>query len=132
MQRFPPHFGPDRFPGQLVSLQNEHCAFLTIEPRDVLPGSGLIVPFAARATVFDLTADEWLATLALLVRAKEVIDARYRPDGYTVGWNVGREGGQDIPQAHLHVIPRFSDEPMAGQGLRYHLKQPENRRAGRD
>jgi hypothetical protein len=30
--------------------------------------------------------------------------------------------------AHLHVIPRFADEPLAGRGIRYALKQPTNRR----
>lgn len=30
----------------------------------------------------------------------------------------------------LHVIPRFSDEPLAGKGIRHWLKQPENMRPG--
>jgi hypothetical protein len=30
----------------------------------------------------------------------------------------------------LHVIGRFTDEPMAGQGIRHALKQEANRRPG--
>jgi diadenosine tetraphosphate (Ap4A) HIT family hydrolase len=30
---------------------------------------------------------------------------------------------------HLHVIPRFADEPLAGKGIRHWIKQPANRRA---
>lgn len=128
--RYPPHFGPDDYPGQRLELRNEHCAFLTLEEREVLPGSGVIVPFAPRPTPFDLTREEWAAVFDLLRAVKELLDARHAPDGYTIGWNVGEVGGQDIPQAHLHVLPRFRDEPLAGRGLRWHLKQPENRRRG--
>jgi histidine triad (HIT) family protein len=28
----------------------------------------------------------------------------------------------------MHVIPRFADEPLAGRGIRYWLKQDANRR----
>ena len=64
-----------------------------------------------------------------LSEAKRVM-AHARPDGYTVGWNVHPVGGQTVPHAHLHVIGRFADEPLAGKGLRHALKQPENRRPG--
>lgn len=56
---------------------------------------------------------------------------RYQPDGYNVGWNSGAVAGQEVFHAHLHVIPRFADEPLAGRGIRYALKQPTNRRPGR-
>jgi histidine triad (HIT) family protein len=55
------------------------------------------------------------------------MDERYHPDGYNVGWNCGAVGGQIAMHAHLHVIPRFRQEPYAGRGIRYWLKQPENR-----
>lgn len=128
--RLPPHFGMDVFPDQELVFHNDHCVFLVTPTRDVLPGSGLIIPFQPRETVFDLTPEEWAATFELLQRAKRWIDERYAPDGYNVGWNNGRFAGQTISQVHLHVIPRFADEPLAGKGIRYHLKQPENRRPG--
>jgi diadenosine tetraphosphate (Ap4A) HIT family hydrolase len=37
-------------------------------------------------------------------------------------------GGGHIPQAHLHVIPRFQDEVYAGRGIRWWFKQAENTR----
>jgi diadenosine tetraphosphate (Ap4A) HIT family hydrolase len=126
--RYPPYFDMGTFPNQEMVLRNELCAFLTIPGGRVLPGSGLIIPFEPRETVFDLTPEEWQATFDLLRKAKEQIDREYRPDGYNVGWNNGRVAGQSIPQVHLHVIPRFANEPLAGQGIRYHLKQPANKR----
>jgi diadenosine tetraphosphate (Ap4A) HIT family hydrolase len=68
------------------------------------------------------------ATFQLLPEARPVLEARYRPDGYTIGWNVYAASGQSIPHAHLHVMLRFADEPKAGRGLRWWLKQPDNRR----
>ena len=134
--------------------ESEHCfAIWAYEPPE---GGVLICPRAHRSTVFDLTTDEWNETQALLVRVRAAIDDRSAPDGYNVGWNVrfrasldsvleqrrGRlvqdfrlrtpdvlpTGGQRIPHAHLHVVPRWSDEPHAGKGIRWWIKQPDNRR----
>ena len=82
------------------------------------------------AWAFDLTPQEWAATYDLLQRAKALLDAAHHPEGYNLGWNVGYIGGQDISHAHLHVIPRFGDEPHAGKGIRYWLKQADNKRPG--
>jgi histidine triad (HIT) family protein len=91
-------------------------------------GGAMVLPRAHRETVFELTADEWRATHELLARVRAIVDERHRPDGYTVGWNVGEVGGQSIAHAHCHLVPRWADEPHAGKGLRWWIKQPENRR----
>ena len=92
-----------------------------------LKHSGVIIPVAHRETVFDLTEPEVAATFQLLRRVKAWMDAEFSPDGYNVGWNCGRVGGQDVFHAHMHVIPRFRQEPLAGQGIRSHLKSEANR-----
>jgi diadenosine tetraphosphate (Ap4A) HIT family hydrolase len=112
---------------QKIVLENQHCLFLQ-EPQEVLIGSGIIIPKQHRETVFDLTDEEWVATCSLLKRARELIDSLYAPDGYNLGWNIGSIAGQEIFHAHLHVIPRYADEPLAGKGIRFWLKQPSNRR----
>jgi diadenosine tetraphosphate (Ap4A) HIT family hydrolase len=45
------------------------------------------------------------------------------PDGYLLGWN---QGG--VLHPHMHVIPRFDDEPLSGRWLRSAINVPENRR----
>ncbi len=96
-------------------------------PQETLPGSGIIVPLAHRRSPFELTAQEWNSTAELVAEVKETIDSRLQPDGYTIGWNVGRVAGQEVEHVHLHIVPRFAAEKFAGRGLRWWLKQPENR-----
>ncbi len=110
-----------------VLLRGERC--LVLDTRDpVLVGSVMIIPRAHRVTPFDLTPEEWTETGQLLRRIKALLDERLAPDGYNVGWNCGDVGGQVVMHAHLHVIPRHRDEPLAGKGIRHWLKQPANAR----
>ncbi|QOR67735.1 HIT family protein [Cytobacillus suaedae] len=113
--------------GQQVIVENDYCLFLQM-PQEVLIGSGLIIPREHRETLFEITKQEWDATYELLHKVKQLLDDRYQPDGYNVGWNCGQVGGQHIFHAHLHVIPRFKDEPYAGRGIRSWLKSEGNKR----
>ena len=122
-----PFCDPQETGGQRVVLENTHSWFVQ-QPQPVLVGSGIIVPKPHRETVFDLTEAEWGATFDLLQRAKRHLDAAHAPDGYNVGWNNGAVAGQSVFHVHLHVIPRYADEPLAGKGIRYWIKQPENKR----
>lgn len=108
-----------------IILENALCVFLQRE-ETVLIGAGLIIPRAHHETIFDLTLEEWNATREMIHQAKNLLDKTYQPDGYTLGWNCGEAGGQHVFHAHLHVIPRYKDEPFAGKGLRHWLKQEEN------
>ena len=108
-----------------IVIENDLCVFLQREDT-VLIGSGLIVPRAHRETVFDLTLAEWNAIYEMIHQTKTLLDHTYLPDGYNLGWNCGAVGGQHIFHAHLHIIPRHKDEPLAGKGIRYWLSQELN------
>ena len=112
-----------------VLIEGTFCYFMdTGDP--ILVGGGMILPHAHRETVFDLTKEEWDETQSMLEQAKKMLDDKYTPDGYSVGWNCGTAAGQSHAHSHLHIIPRHSDEPFAGHGIRHHIKQPENKRPG--
>jgi diadenosine tetraphosphate (Ap4A) HIT family hydrolase len=118
----------DRFRVAEVYIENDHCIDPELRaearlPPDVLPGSGVIIPKAHRAGPFNLTAAEWEETQDLLSKARAAMHQLLAPDGYTLGWNA-----QGWLHAHLHVIPRFQDEPMWDQGIRSAINLPGNTR----
>lgn len=92
-----------------------------------LKHSGIIIPVTHRETVFDLTENEIVATFRLLAQVKRWMDEQFKPAGYNVGWNCGATGGQEVFHAHMHVMPRFPQEPLAGRGIRSWLKSEANR-----
>lgn len=124
-----PFCNPEEDKEQNIVFENETCYFLQHDKQqNVLEGSGVIVPKKHHINAFELTKEEWADTYELLQSAKEYLDNEYSPDGYTLGWNVGEVSNQSIFHSHFHVIPRYKDEPLAGKGIRYWLKQPENKR----
>jgi diadenosine tetraphosphate (Ap4A) HIT family hydrolase len=118
--------------GAEVYFENDHCAYASTRDSrdhpDVLTGSGILVPIAHRASPFDLTPGEWTATGELLLKAKAVWDERLAPDGYFLCWSPFPPSQADVRRmhAHLHIVPRFDDEPRADQGGRSAIKVPEN------
>lgn len=117
-----------------VYLENEHCVYASShdpsDPPGVLPGSGVIVPKAHRASPFDLSAAEWAAIRPLLLEAKSIQDASLAPDGYFLSWTSFPGSDADVTRmhAHLHVVPRFDDEPKREGGGRVGIKGSDNRR----
>lgn len=113
---------------QEVVFENELVRFLQDRRyQGALRHSGVIIPITHRETVFDLSDAEIAATFHLLARVKAWMDREFSPDGYNIGWNCGRVAGQELLHAHMHVIPRFRQEPLAGKGIRSLLKSDANR-----
>ncbi|WP_075036787.1 HIT family protein [Halobacillus dabanensis] len=112
---------------QEIVFENDSCYFVKKEQR-ILKGSGLIVPKSHKVTVFDLSEKEWKDTQDLIHQVKSWLEETMAPDGYNIGYNCYETGGQHIFHAHMHIIPRFNDEPHAGKGIRHWLKREENKR----
>ena len=124
----------DNLRGAEVYIENAYCVYASTrdprDPPDVLPGSGIVIPIAHRASPFDVTSEEWAAMHELLIKAKAAWDERLAPDGYFLSWTCFPRSDDDVPNmhAHLHVVPRFDDEPFADRGGRTPIKVLENRR----
>lgn len=122
-------------------MADETCPFCDVAESDVIAqigpcaaiwthetpaGSVMVIPLAHRQEPWDLTTEEWAATQDLLRAMMRQVRDSHAPDGWNVGWNVGRVGGQSVSHAHCHLIPRYQDELHAGKGLRYWFKQTDN------
>jgi histidine triad (HIT) family protein len=111
-----------------VIFENSLVLFMQNERyQGALKHSGVIIPIQHKETVFDLSEAEIIATFGLLSVVKKWMDENFAPDGYNIGWNCGMTGGQAVFHAHMHVIPRFCQEPLAGKGIRTLLKSDANK-----
>ncbi|MDD5419704.1 MAG: HIT family protein, partial [Methanomicrobiaceae archaeon] len=55
----------------------------------------------------------------LIDDCRRFLDARFNPDGYNIGVNVGEVAGQSIMHMHIHMIPRYrGDTASPGGGVR--------------
>ena len=73
-------------------------------------GHVLVTPKRHVETFFDATAEELSAINNLIFQVKEILENRYKPDGYNIGVNVNHAGGQTIFHLHIHIIPRYSGD----------------------
>src|SRR5690606_13453912 len=64
--------------------------------------AGMIIPKRHIETPFEFNTEEWAALQDIIMQTKQMLDA-YNPDGYNLGWNVGKAGGQHVMHAHLHI-----------------------------
>lgn len=117
-----------------VYFENEWFVYASTrdprDPPDVLPGSGVAVPVAHKPSPFDFTPEEWVGLGEVLHAAKAAWDERLAPDGYFLSWAAypQQDGHVPLMHAHLHVVPRFDDEPYCDRGGRTAIKDPANRR----
>jgi diadenosine tetraphosphate (Ap4A) HIT family hydrolase len=82
-------------------------AYVRLDNNSLSRGHVLVVPRRHVADFFDMTAKEKACVLELLDRAHAHIAAEFRPDGYNIGVNIGRAGGQSRVHVHVHLIPRY-------------------------
>lgn len=102
-------------------LETQHFYVLSsLDP--ALQRAGMIVPHRHSENPFEMTPEEWADFGPALAAARDHFSS-HQPDGFTLGWNVGAVGGQNVFHTHLHIIPRFAGEPLEGKGIRHAFKQ---------
>ena len=107
---------PCIFCGPRTVTRRNHLAYSTPDSFPVSPGHSLIVPVRHCASFFDLSPDEIAACMELVVQGRAALDAELEPDGYNIGVNVGRAGGQSVLHVHIHLIPRYAGDHPSPQG----------------
>ena len=74
-------------------------------------GHLLLAPVRHVGTLAGLTGEEVLALHGLAVAGVEVLGKTYGPEGFNLGWNLGRAAGAGIADhVHLHVVPRWGGD----------------------
>lgn len=92
-------------------LETENfLAFLDIAP--VRPGHALVVSKAHYPTLFDLPAELGGELIEALQAVSRAVMEATGADGFNVGMNNFKAAGQLVHHAHIHVIPRASDDGL--------------------
>ncbi len=73
-------------------------------------GHFLVIPYRHFASYFDINDDEREDLWNLVAEGKVMADAKWNPDGYNIGINVGESAGQSVHHLHIHVIPRYKGD----------------------
>lgn len=111
---------PCIFCGPQAVIRRNGLAYCTRDSFPVSPGHSLVVPARHCASFFELSPEEVAACLDLVREERTALEAEFRPDGYNIGVNVGRAGGQSVLHAHIHLIPRYAgDHPNPQGGIRH-------------
>lgn len=76
----------------------------------VQKGHLLIIPKRHVSSYFETTEDEILAMHRMMQEGKSFLDKKFKPDGYNIGVNIGKYGGQTIFHLHIHLIPRYQGD----------------------
>lgn len=101
-----------------VLLENT-LAYVRHDNNSLSRGHVLVIPKRHVASFFDMTGEEQSAVLALLAEIQKSIQKQHSPDGYNIGVNVGKAGGQARMHVHMHLIPRYAgDSPDPRGGIR--------------
>lgn len=61
-------------------------------------------------SIFNLTDNEAKELNSILIKSKELLDKKFKPDGYNVGANYKEAAGQSQFHLHMHIIPRYKGD----------------------
>jgi histidine triad (HIT) family protein len=97
-------------PARIVDEDERTIAFMDIAP--ATRGHALVIPRAHSTDLLSIEAQDLaavaLAAQRLTVRAKERLGA----DGVNLLNSCGRAAWQTVFHFHVHVIPRYEDDPL--------------------
>ncbi len=85
-------------------------AFLDIMP--VNKGHTLVVPKEHYETILDLPDDLLNELIVSTKKISKAVMKGVNADGFNIGVNTKEAAGQIIMHAHLHIIPRFSNDGL--------------------
>lgn len=90
-------------PADILYEDDEIIAFKDIHP--LAPVHVLIIPKREIPTIDDLKDDEALLVGRMIMVARNIArDLNISEKGYKLLFRVGRDGGQEVPHIHLHLI----------------------------
>ena len=89
---------------------DEVVSFLDIFP--IHPGHALVIPKKHSVDIFD-TEEKTIGKMMMIAkRVAPAVMKGAKADGINIGMNNREAAGQEVPHAHIHVIPRHSQDGL--------------------
>lgn len=95
-------------PADIIYEDEKTVAFLDIQPRAL--GHTMVISKYHSRHMDDLPESEIGPLFSSVKKVVGLLGKSLRPDGFTVGINQGRAGGQEVDHLHVHVFPRFKND----------------------
>lgn len=73
-------------------------------------GHMLIIPKQHIKDYFETCEQDKVGLWKLVDECKEIVDKKFKPDGYNIGINCGEVAGQSVMHLHIHLIPRYNGD----------------------
>jgi ATP adenylyltransferase len=94
----------------LIVHRGESC-FVILNLYPYTNGHLMIAPFEHVGRIQDIPVETTAEMMALSQRAISVLQAKYEPHGFNVGFNQGRVAGAGVEHhIHMHVVPRWGGD----------------------
>jgi histidine triad (HIT) family protein len=97
-------------PGQIVAQDELTVAFMDINP--ATRGHLLVVPRNHTPNVLEADPEDLNATIRTAQRLAQRITERLGADGVNLLNSCGAAAWQTVFHLHVHVIPRYADDPL--------------------
>jgi ATP adenylyltransferase len=94
----------------LIVHRGERC-FVILNLFPYTNGHLMVAPYEHVAALPELDPETLAEMMSLTQRAMRVLEQRYEPHGYNVGFNQGRVAGAGVEHhIHMHVVPRWGGD----------------------
>jgi histidine triad (HIT) family protein len=97
-------------PGQIVDSDEHTVAFMDINP--ATRGHALVVPRTHSTDLTDVSDEDLARTMIAARRLAQRMRETLKPDGFNLLNSCGSAAWQTIFHFHVHVIPRYDDDPL--------------------
>ena len=97
-------------PGQIVDSDEKTVAFMDINP--ATRGHALVVPRNHSADLLEIPPEDLEATTVAAQRLAKRMKETLGADGINLINSCGEAAWQTVFHFHMHVVPRYSDDPL--------------------
>ncbi|HLC60884.1 HIT family protein [Candidatus Woesearchaeota archaeon] len=99
-----------KIPAAKVYEDSKVIGFLDIMPAN--KGHCLVVPKQHAQTLVEMNEDDLTATITAAKKVANAQSLSFGNAGFNLVMNNGKEAGQIVNHAHIHVIPRFQKDRL--------------------